>query len=216
MSLPVHSSDDWWTYLTCGAFFGFLIGSIPFGYLIGKWNGIDLREHGSGNIGATNVWRTLGWKWGLPCFVADFLKGVVPLLVLINILPHQGLHGEMIRVAVALFSILGHNFTPWLGFRGGKGIATSAGVLLMLVPLSFACVVVTWILLVLVTRYVSVGSIVAAAILPIATAYFYPGAWLLLGFCVLAAVLAILRHKSNIVRLLAGKEAKFGRKKGTS
>jgi glycerol-3-phosphate acyltransferase PlsY len=111
-----------------------------------------------------------------------------------------------------LASILGHNYTPWLGFKGGKGIATSAGVLLMLVPWAFGVVVVTWVILFFSMRYVSVASIGAAVALPIAGFFFYPGQWALISFSVLAGVMAVLRHKANIVRLLNGTESRFTKK----
>src|ERR1019366_7094572 len=115
-------------------------------YLLGRSRGLDIRRHGSGNIGATNVWRVMGRNWGLLAFASDFLKGFLPLLL----------------VLCGLAAIIGHNYTPWLGFKGGKGIATSAGVLAALMPPVFAVALATWILATLVTRIVSVGSILAA------------------------------------------------------
>jgi glycerol-3-phosphate acyltransferase PlsY len=210
----------------------YLVGSIPTGYLLGKARGLDIRQHGSGNIGATNVWRVMGWKWGLPAFIADVLKGFLPLFLLRLIafpevyltrtiglttqtayVPNNGWQTQSLLVVCALAAIVGHNYTPWLGFKGGKGIATSAGVFGALMPPVLAVALSLWIVLTLTTRYVSVGSIAAAAVLAPAAWFFYPGAWIYFGLACLAGVLAIYRHKSNIQRLLAGTESKIGKKK---
>jgi glycerol-3-phosphate acyltransferase PlsY len=202
----------WWLGAGAGVL-AFLLGSIPFGYLMGKSQGLDLRQHGSGNIGATNVWRVMGKTWGTAAFVLDFIKGVLPLLLLGWLVPEDGSAAMgWIRVVTGLASILGHNYTPWLGFKGGKGIATSAGVLLMLVPWAFGVVVVTWVILFFSMRYVSVASIGAAVSLPIAGFFFYRGQWAVISFSVLAGVMAVLRHKANIVRLLDGTESRFTKK----
>jgi glycerol-3-phosphate acyltransferase PlsY len=195
----------------------FLVGSVPTGYLIGQARGLDIRQHGSGNIGATNVWRVLGWKWGLPAFVLDFLKGFLPLFLLRRIaFPDSGQWTvELLLVLCGLAAIIGHNYTPWLGFKGGKGIATSAGVFGALMPPVLAVALSLWIVLTLLTRYVSIGSIAAAIALVPAAWWFYPGEWIYFGLACLAGCLAIYRHKSNIQRLLDGTESKisFGSKK---
>ncbi len=193
----------------------YLVGSIPTGYLLGKARGLDIRQHGSGNIGATNVWRVLGWKWGLPAFIADVLKGFLPLFLLkiLGNLEMQGWTGDLLLVLCGLAAIIGHNYTPWLGFKGGKGIATSAGVLGALMPPVLGIAFSLWAVLTLLTRYVSIGSIAAALSLAPLAWFFYPGKWILFGLACLAGVLAIYRHKSNIQRLLAGTESKIGQKK---
>ena len=197
-----------WTFLLVSALAAFLCGSVPFGYLIGKWNKVDLRRQGSGNIGATNVWRVLGKGWGSLAFLLDFLKGFLPVLYL-----YLCTEGEVILVSAALAAILGHNFTPWLGFKGGKGVATSAGVLAALLPLSFGVVIVVWVAFFAVWRIVSVASLAAAVALPIATWFFYPGHLVFFGFTVVAGLLTIVRHKANIGRLLRGEEKPMASKK---
>jgi glycerol-3-phosphate acyltransferase PlsY len=204
-----------WQWLWPLAFY--LVGSIPTGYLLGRARGLDIRRHGSGNIGATNVWRVMGWKWGLPAFIADVLKGFLPLFLLRTLaFPDDGSwQTQLLLVLCGLAAIIGHNYTPWLGFKGGKGIATSAGVLGALMPWVLVVAFSLWVVLTLLTRYVSVGSIAAALSLAPLAWYFYPGQWILFGLACLAGVLAIYRHASNIRRLLAGTESRiqFGRKK---
>jgi glycerol-3-phosphate acyltransferase PlsY len=197
----------------------FLVGSIPTGYLIGRARGLDIRQHGSGNIGATNVWRVMGRNWGLAAFACDFLKGFLILFLVRRLEFHhdRSWNVSLLLVICALAAVIGHNYTPWLGFRGGKGIATSAGVLAALMPWALLVVFALWLLLVLVTRTVSIGSIAAALALPPAAFFFYPGDWIYFGLSVAAALLAIWRHSANIKRLLAGTEPKLGApKKETS
>ncbi len=189
----------------------YLVGSIPTGYLLGKSRGLDIRQHGSGNIGATNVWRVMGWKWGAVAFAADFLKGFLILFLLKELagLDMQAWTSDLLLVLCGLAAIIGHNYTPWLGFKGGKGIATSAGVLAALMPPVLGVALSLWIVLTLATRYVSVGSIAAAASLAPLAWFFYPGQWVLFGLACLTGVLAIYRHSSNIRRLLAGTESRI-------
>jgi glycerol-3-phosphate acyltransferase PlsY len=198
-----------WQWLWPIAFY--LVGSVPTGYLIGKARSIDIRQHGSGNIGATNVWRVLGWKWGLVAFASDFLKGFLPLYLLRKLsFPENGAWlVALLLVICGLAAIIGHNYTPWLGFKGGKGIATSAGVLAALMPPVLGVALSLWIIATLTTRMVSVGSILAAASLAPLAFYFYPGQWIYFGLACLAGVLAIVRHKANIQRLLAGTESRI-------
>jgi glycerol-3-phosphate acyltransferase PlsY len=204
-----------WQWLWPIAFY--LIGSVPTGYLLGKSRGLDIRQHGSGNIGATNVWRVMGRNWGLLAFASDFLKGFLPLYLLRTLSFAEG--GSwlvaLLLVICGLAAIIGHNYTPWLGFKGGKGIATSAGVLGALMPPVLGVALSLWIIATLATRMVSVGSILAAASLAPLAFYFYPGQWIYFGLACLAGLLALLRHRSNIQRLLAGTESRieFGSKK---
>jgi glycerol-3-phosphate acyltransferase PlsY len=206
-----------WTCLLVSVLAAFLCGSVPFGYLIGKLNKVDLRKCGSGNIGATNVWRVLGKGWGTLAFLLDFLKGFLPVLLLsayFSIIPAldqpKGFSLELILVAAALAAILGHNFTPWLGFKGGKGIATSAGVLAALLPISLGVIFVVWAVFFAIWRIVSVASMAAAIALPIATWFFYPGHFVLFGFTVAATLLTLVRHQANIGRLFRGEEKRIG------
>ena len=190
----------------------YLMGSIPTGYLLGQSRGLDIRQHGSGNIGATNVWRVLGWKFGLAAFLSDFLKGFLMLYLVRTICFPDASQWPVATLLVicGFAAIVGHNYTPWLGFKGGKGIATSAGVLGALMPPVLAVSLSLWIIATLVTRTVSIGSLLAAASLLPAAVYFYPGQWIYIGLALLAGVLAIWRHSANIKRLLAGTEPKFG------
>jgi acyl phosphate:glycerol-3-phosphate acyltransferase len=191
--------------------FFYLVGSVPTGFLLGKSRGLDIRQHGSGNIGATNVWRVMGRGFGLVAFASDFLKGFLPLyLVRTLCLPEtDSWLVSLLLVGCGLAAIIGHNYTPWLGFKGGKGIATSAGVLAALMPPVLAVALSLWIIVTLATRTVSIGSLTAAAVLAPAAAYLYPGQWIYFGLACLAGGLAIWRHKSNIQRLLAGTESRF-------
>ena len=218
----------------------FLLGSIPFGLIIAKAKGINIREHGSGNIGATNVLRVVGKKYGITCLLLDALKGFVPTVIAISLirfpgiqnpmtlsglLPHASefpmLTAQMFQVLTGLCAILGHNYSPWVGFKGGKGIATSAGVLIALMPAAVVILIAIWGLVFLLSRYVSLASILAAGALPLVTLW---GSWLhgkiqngtwnkpLFAFSIIIAVLAIWKHRSNIQRLLAGTEHRFTRK----
>jgi acyl phosphate:glycerol-3-phosphate acyltransferase len=187
----------------------FLLGSIPTGYLAGRAKGVDIRQHGSGNIGATNVFRTLGRPLGVFVFVIDAMKGFGAVWLAVHFGGSSAWPGILAAVAV----IAGHNYTPWLGFKGGKGIATSAGVLVALMPWAMLIVAAAWFLVFLLSRYVSLASICAAAALPLAVG----GLWFagcggnapLLGFSLVISALAIWRHRSNIVRLRNGTEPRL-------
>jgi len=205
---------------------GFLLGSIPFGLLMGKFKGIDIRQHGSGNIGATNVFRTLGKQLGITCLLLDFAKGLVPVLIAKNMvepmIAEQQFTAQSIEVLTALASIMGHNYSPWIGFKGGKGIATTAGAITALMPFGLFLLILVWAIFTFTTKYVSVGSIAAAASLPIlvitGSAYhgkLANGTWNkpLFIFSLIAAILAIWKHRANIARLKAGTENHIGQKK---
>ena len=185
------------------AVIAYLIGSIPSGLILGKlfWH-TDLREHGSHNIGATNAWRTLGKGAGIAVFIADSLKGQAGValgLVLAGT--------PLAAVLGGLFAIIGHSFSIFLGFHGGKGVATSLGVLTMLMGDVTFIVFVVWFTIVYMTRYVSLGSVVAGFLTPILAAlYGYPMEYVL--FTVIAAILVIVRHRENIKRLMNGTENK--------
>jgi glycerol-3-phosphate acyltransferase PlsY len=190
----------------------FLLGSIPTGYLVARAKGVDIRQHGSGNIGATNVFRTLGKPLGILVFFIDALKGFSAVW-LAN---HLGQACPWTGIVAAVAAIAGHNYTPWLGFKGGKGIATSAGVLLALMPWAVLIIAVVWFTVFRISRYVSLASICAAAALPVSVgALWYAGCGgngPLLGFALVISALAIWRHRSNIERLRAGTESRFERK----
>ena len=182
----------------------YLLGSIPNGLILGKaiW-GVDLRQHGSKNIGATNAWRTIGKAGGISIFVLDFLKGAVSA--------YLGLHlggSELAGVLCGILAIAGHSWSVFLAFKGGKGVATGLGVIAALMPMVTLIVFAVWFAIVYFTGYVSLGSIVGAALVPILTLFFgLHTEFLILGL--IAAVFIIYRHKSNIERLLKGTESKI-------
>jgi len=193
----------------------YLLGSIPSGYLAGRAKGVDIRQVGSGNIGATNVLRTLGKPIGITVLIADALKGFlaakfVPTLAA-WLLP-QAFQSEALTtgaaVAAGIAVVLGHNYTCWLRFKGGKGIATSGGMVLALAPVAALTAIAAWGLAFLLTRYVSVASIVAALVLPFAV-WFWGGTPLLVGVISGLSALAIYKHRPNIRRLLEGTEHRF-------
>lgn len=203
--------------LLLAAVLGFLAGSLPTGYLVAWMKGVDIRKHGSGNIGATNAFRVLGKELGLLVFAVDLLKGLAAV-VAGRWLAGDGAVVPPVYGAIAggITSILGHSFTPWLKFKGGKGVATSLGVIFALSWPAGAVGFATWGAVLFLTRFVSVASMVAAAAIPIVMGVFAGPAERgpLLVFGGLAAALVIARHRSNLARLAAGTEPKIGRKKG--
>ncbi len=191
----------------------YVAGATPFGYLVAKAKGVDIRQHGSGNIGATNVIRVLGKKIGIPVFILDVLKGLLPVLVARLWCHRAGMDATWPMLLAAMGSVLGHNFTFWLGFKGGKGVATSAGALLAVLPVALGAAVLVWLGCFFATRYVAVASIVAGISLPLTVlvqrALTGNPSLPLLGFAVLIGLLAVWRHRSNISRLRAGTENRF-------
>jgi acyl phosphate:glycerol-3-phosphate acyltransferase len=200
------------------ALIAYLLGSIPTGYLMGRARGIDLRTMGSGNIGATNAFRILGKPAGTFVLVVDGLKGwvsvaLIPGLVckLLNVSADFEMR-EYLAMIAGVFAILGHNYTCWLKFKGGKGIATSAGVLAALIPVAFVVGLTTWIIVCLLTKYVSVASMTAAFSLPFA-AWAGHSSHRLIAVAAILGALAIYKHKANLERLRKGTENKIGGKK---
>ena len=206
----------------------YLIGSVPFGYIAGRLNGVDLREHGSHNIGATNATRVLGKKWGLPVFALDFLKGFLPMLLVM----HGAVGGgqdvsqytpcEMVQcLAVMAALVLGHTFTCYLGFRGGKGVATMAGCLVAFLPCVAGYSVLTFVVMMALTRYVSLSCLTAGVVMVAAAAWMFPGndgaytpsEWMALGMLLLIFLLVLWKHRSNIARICNGTEPKAFSKK---
>jgi len=197
----------------------YLLGSIPAGYLAGRLAGVDIRKAGSGNIGATNVMRVLGKAYGYPVFAIDFLKGLAAVRVSILIARHIQLAGtsmELIGIVAAVSCVTGHVFPVWLQFKGGKGVATSAGALFGLMPVALLIGAAVWIAIFQVTRYVSVASITAAIALPIVILIMISldqaRTMALLYFSICLAAMVILRHRSNLSRLVRGTEPRFKRK----
>ncbi len=194
----------------------YFLGSVPTGYLAGKARGVDVRTMGSGNIGATNAFRVLGKTAGIIVLLVDALKGFVaarwvPLLA-VCFYPAASSQSEHLALAAGVAAILGHNFTCWLKFKGGKGIATSAGVVLAWAPLACVTALILWGLVFALTRFVSLASITAALILPVAVWYWNGSLTMTLVMTALS-VLAIYKHKGNIKRLLSGAESRIGSKK---
>jgi glycerol-3-phosphate acyltransferase PlsY len=201
----------------------YLLGSLPTGFLVARARGVDIRTVGSKNMGATNVFRVLGKGPGIFVLLMDALKGFVAVALTINfypelndalpsIFPVAGMaHPELrfsLGIVAGLFSILGHNYTCWLGFKGGKGIATTAGAFLALAPAAVGVALVVWLLTFAITRYVSVASIVAAAAMPV-TVWFTQANVALRFIAIALGVLAIYKHKANSHRLLNGTENRF-------
>src|SRR5580704_13748593 len=151
------------------AIVSYFIGSVPSGYLVARTQGVDIRQHGSRNIGATNVLRVMGKKWGYLVFLCDSFKGFLAVKLGLLIAAHSLLSPVLGGVIAAITCILGHNYTFWLGFKGGKGIATSSGVVLALFPITvICCAALVWVVVFYISKYVSLASIAAAVVLPIA------------------------------------------------
>ncbi len=221
---------DFAAYLLIAAA-AYLLGSIPTGFLVARAKGIDIRTVGSGNIGATNAMRVLGKPAGIFVLLMDALKGffavsltavyppdrLFPNIFPTEVIVHPGYDPLMTPAIVAgVFAVLGHNYTCWLKFKGGKGIATSAGVYLALAPWAVLIALVVFVLALLATRYVSVGSISAAVALP-AAVWILPPHNLLLGIVTtVLGVMAIYKHKGNLQRLAAGTESRLQFKKKES
>ena len=183
---------------------GYLVGSVPFAFLVARWRGIDLRARGSRNVGASNVLRTAGVLSGVAALVLDGVKGAAAVVIADRLTM-----GSAWGVAAAVASVVGHVFPVWLGFRGGKGVATAAGAFGVLAPDVVAVATVAFVLAVWVSRYISVGSMVAACALVVSTVALRGDLTLALGACAVAA-LVLWRHRENVVRLRAGTERRVG------
>jgi acyl phosphate:glycerol-3-phosphate acyltransferase len=200
---------------------GYISGATPFGFIAGKLcRGIDIRQHGSGNIGATNAIRVLGKGIGIPVFIMDFLKGWLPVCLAkawLASLPGAEMLISTGAVITGLAAVLGHMFTFWLSFKGGKGVATTGGVLLGIAPMAMLGGLAVFLVVFVTTRYVSLASMLAGVgvVVTLLVQMSLAGVWdvVLLGFGVLVMLLVILRHRANIRRIMAGTEPKAGRKK---
>ncbi|MBL7076495.1 MAG: glycerol-3-phosphate 1-O-acyltransferase PlsY [Kiritimatiellae bacterium] len=200
----------------------YLLGSVPFGYVVAKANGVDIRAVGSGNIGATNVFRSISKGWGLFTFACDFLKGLVPVLLFPALAAQLGFAGSAdgLRLLCGIGAIAGHNWPVFLQFKGGKGVATSAGAVLGIAPAAVGIGLAIWLVCFLTLRYVSLASMLAALTIAV-------GAWIMGPVCnntsplvpvvlSLMAVMIVARHHANIKRLLSGTENRFRFKKDKS
>lgn len=201
------------------ALVSYLLGSIPAGYIAGRIAGIDIRHAGSGNIGATNVTRVLGKRYGYPVFIVDFLKGLMAVSMSILIEKRAqpvSAPTELLGIVAAISTVIGHAFPVWLSFKGGKGVATSMGALFGLMPFMALIGIAVWVITFEVTRYVSVASMTAALAVPISILILMPlkqtGGAVLLYFSICLAALVIFRHRSNLSRLVRGTEPRFKRK----
>jgi glycerol-3-phosphate acyltransferase PlsY len=196
----------------------YLLGSIPTGYLVAWQRGIDIRTVGSGNIGATNAFRVLGKPAGAFVLFMDGLKGYAACAWLVDAVRLTGLaseHIEPLRIVAGVCAVLGHSFTCWLHFKGGKGVATTGGVYFALALPAVCIALGTWVVVFVLSRYVSVASIAAAVALP--TAVWFTTDSLTLGIVTtVLGLLAIYKHRTNIQRLIAGEEHRIGSKKPAS
>lgn len=194
----------------------YLLGGIPWALLIGRrFYGIDVREHGSGNLGATNVFRTLGAKAGIGTALLDIAKGslaVVLAMAIISADRFGALPQEWGMFVAAIFAVLGHSYSPYVGFHGGKAVATMAGALIALTPMLSLILIALWVLLVLTTRFVSLASLIAAIAAPIVCAAIYPHDWPRLVFALAGAAVVIWRHRGNIKRMVKGGESRISLK----
>ena len=190
----------------------YLLGSIPNGLLIARLKGVDIRKVGSGNIGATNVFRSVGKSWGILTFVCDALKGFLPAWLFPQLVDET--HAAL-GIFCGALAIAGHNWPVFLKFKGGKGVATSAGVLLGIAPAAVGLGLLSWLILFLSTRYVSVASIGAAIVVPLAGWFLYRDGRLLPITLAILGLVTVIRHQANIRRLIAGTEHRFefGKKK---
>jgi len=197
------------------AVIAYFFGSIPTGFLVARAKGVDIRQAGSGNIGATNAFRVLGRGWGIAVLLLDFAKGLgacllVPLIVRACLNLTVESEGPItLALVAAVCAVVGHNFPVWLRFKGGKGIATTAGALSALVPWALLIGFGVWFVLLALTRYVSLGSIAAAVAIPVSTWFITNGDPALSGLTAVLGIMAILKHRSNIKRLLAGTESRI-------
>lgn len=187
-----------------GFVLGHVCGSVPSGlWLVQAFHGIDIRNYGSKNIGTTNVFRTVGPKAAVLVLIADAFKGILAVGIM-----SYFFHNPLLDVVTALGALLGHNYSLFLGFKGGKGVATALGLLIFMMPKVAVASFGIWLVCVLLTRYVSLGSIMAAIFTPPLAWYLgYPSAYVI--FSVVAAFFVVLRHKENIHRLLTGTESKI-------
>ena len=207
--------------LVISSLLAYLIGSIPFSLLIARYaGGIDLRQHGSGNVGATNVARTMGARWGILALLLDASKGMLSVVVIplvIQLTPDMKMHQAVLG---AIFAVLGHMFSIWLGLKGGKGVATALGGVVFLSPWVTLCAFVAFLLTILTTRIMSLSSIIAAVVFAVTQLaiggrdLWTDQKWSLAGFAISVPLLIIVQHRSNISRILRGEEKKlsFGSK----
>jgi len=187
----------------------YLLGATPTSYIAGKLGrGIDLRDHGSKNLGATNVYRILGWKYAIPVALVDIAKGAVPVLVFS--------HPVWLSIAVGAAAVLGHMFSPYVSFKGGKGVATAAGMFLALAPVAVLLAIPIWGICLWLTGYVSLSSIIAVLSVPLSVALLQPNSSSVFWASIVLVALIVFAHRRNISRLIAGTENRFRTRGGPS
>lgn len=191
---------------------GYCFGCISTGYIVGKANKIDIRKYGSGNAGTTNALRTLGWKAGLLTFLGDALKAIIPILLIRLVIFPDYDALNLLMLYTGLGAVLGHNFPFWLHFKGGKGIAATGGVMLAYDWRLAVAALVVFLIIVVITRYVSLGSLAISILLPIWIIIFYPGNLHMIIVGIIFTLSAFIKHRSNIKRLISGTENKIGQK----
>jgi glycerol-3-phosphate acyltransferase PlsY len=187
---------------------GYLVGGIPFSLIVGrKFFGIDPREHGSGNLGATNVYRVLGARPALAVALLDVGKGAAAVALAMLVSPFaSGDARDYVLIAVAMTAVLGHSFSPYIRFKGGKGVATAAGAIAVVMPLTWPILFITFVLVITLSRMVSLASILVALEFPLLTWLLYRDHTAFVVFAAVAATLVIARHRTNIVRIWRGEE----------
>jgi glycerol-3-phosphate acyltransferase PlsY len=194
----------WWIMAS------YVLGSIPTSYLVAKFGaGIDLRQHGSKNLGATNLYRVLGWKYAIPVGAFDVAKGAVPVAVF----GHLASGEAWVPVLLGVTAVVGHVYPVFMKFKGGKGVATAAGAVLALAPAALGICALVWIGVLAVTGYVSLASMLGAVVFPIAVRVINPDNVYTLSVGIVLAAFIVVTHRSNIKRLLAGEENRFGRRR---
>jgi len=191
---------------------GYIFGCFSTGYFVGKLNKVDIREHGSGNVGTTNALRTLGAKAGAVTLLGDVIKAVIPMMV-VRLLLFKGLDiVELLTLYTGFGVVLGHNYPVWLKFKGGKGMAATGGVMATFDPLIIPIGLPLFVIIVAITRYVSLGSLFVAVFFPVWIVIRHPGDIHMLILSLVFMLLAFIKHKSNIKRLLNGTENKIGQR----
>lgn len=191
---------------------GYVFGCFSTGYFVGKWNHIDIRNYGSGNSGTTNALRTLGFKAAVFTFLGDTIKAIIPIMLVRYLFPASKGELQLLLLYTGLGAVLGHNYPVWLRFKGGKGIAATAGVMLAFDWRFGLAAAILFFTIVGITRYVSLGSLALSLLFPIGILIFYPGNVHMLIISLIFTILAYVKHRENIVRLIHGKERKLGEK----
>ncbi|HET8632541.1 MAG TPA: glycerol-3-phosphate 1-O-acyltransferase PlsY [Gemmatimonadales bacterium] len=197
------------TRLVLALLASYLLGAIPTSFLAGKlFRGIDLRQHGSGNLGATNLYRTLGARFAIPVGLFDMAKGAVPVMLIAPMASSS----KYVAILCGIMAVVGHVFSVFVRFRGGKGVATASGVMLGLTPWAVLVSLAVWLIVVRASGYVSLGSMAGAIVLPLAAWLLHPSQRDIIWIQILVALAIIWLHRANIRRLLAGTENRFGRR----